>query len=395
MNDENLKISQAEEEALNIMETPSSMTAEQWQRAKEDEACLQTCADIAETALHLMHERNTLSIDTEKELEKIHRRIHSQPEKRKKRYRLLLVAGTAVAASVVLFLLLRPLKIDTAEGSAPITVFRADPLAARQPLLEIVDEEAEQASHPHRARTTAAAGRQKHVSETELNYADGRHASSSGNVKMQIHRLSIPRGETFRVILSDGTEVFLNTDSRLTYPAVFKGSERVVTLDGEAYFKVAKDARHPFVVKSGSLQIRVLGTEFDVCHYASTAPRVTLISGKVAVSDTCGLQTAEMTPGQSLQVSEDGTFAVNEADIEAYTYWKEGYFYFDNVTLSEMMREIGRWYNIDVEFRNTRIASLRIHFFADRRQSLTGLLEHVNRMEAFHVRLETGRLIVE
>ena len=71
------------------------------------------------------------------------------------------------------------------------------------------------------------------------------------NKKVQIHRLSIPRGETFKVVLSEGTEVFLNSDSRLAYPTVFKGKERVVSLEGEAYFKVAKDAAHPFIVKSG------------------------------------------------------------------------------------------------------------------------------------------------
>ena len=81
-----------------------------------------------------------------------------------------------------------------------------------------------------------------------------------GKQRIQIHRLSIPRGETFKVVLSEGTEVFLNSDSRLAYPTIFKGKERVVSLGGEAYFKVTKDAEHPFIVKSGNIQVRVLGT---------------------------------------------------------------------------------------------------------------------------------------
>ena len=112
-----------------------------------------------------------------------------------------------------------------------------------------------------------------------------------GKQKVQIHRLSIPRGETFKVVLSDGTEVLLNSDSRLSYPTVFKGKERVVSLEGEAYFNVTKNTEHPFIVKSGNVQVRVLGTEFNMCSYTPDNVRVTLIEGKVAVSDTCGLQT--------------------------------------------------------------------------------------------------------
>ena len=116
-----------------------------------------------------------------------------------------------------------------------------------------------------------------------------------------------------------GLEVFLNSDSRLAYPTVFKGKERVVSLEGEAYFKVTKDAqKHPFIVKSGNLQVRVLGTEFNVRSYSPIDVRVTLITGKVAVSDTCGIHSVEMMPGQSAQLSSDGTFAVNEVDIESF-----------------------------------------------------------------------------
>ena len=214
-----------------------------------------------------------------------------------------------------------------------------------------------------------------------------------GKQKVQIHRLSIPRGETFKVVLSDGTEVFLNSDSRLAYPTVFKGKERVVSLEGEAYFKVTKDAKHPFIVKSGNLQVRVLGTEFNVRSYSPIDVRVTLITGKVAVSDTCGIHSVEMMPGQSAQLSSDGTFAVNEVDIESFLYWKEGFFYFDDVALVDMMKEIGRWYNIDIEFRNSKIMDLRMHFFANRHQDIFHLIELLNRMERIHAHFETGKLI--
>lgn len=166
-------------------------------------------------------------------------------------------------------------------------------------------------------------------------------------------------------------------------------------MEGEAYFKVTKDAKHPFIVKSGNLQVRVLGTEFNVRSYSPIDVRVTLITGKVAVSDTCGIHSVEMMPGQSAQLSSDGTFAVNEVDIESFLYWKEGFFYFDDVALVDMMKEIGRWYNIDIEFRNSKIMDLRMHFFANRHQDIFHLIELLNRMERIHAYFEAGKLIIE
>ena len=200
--------------------------------------------------------------------------------------------------------------------------------------------------------------------------------------------------------LPDGTVVYLNSGSSLSYPVPYDSKERKVCLSGEAYFKVTKDAKHPFIVKSGNLQVRVLGTEFNVRSYSPIDVRVTLITGKVAGGGvcgiyTCGIHSVEMMPGQSAQLSSDGTFAVNEVDIESFLYWKEGFFYFDDVALVDMMKEIGRWYNIDIEFRNSKIMDLRMHFFANRHQDIFHLIELLNRMERIHAHFETGKLIIE
>ena len=152
----------------------------------------------------------------------------------------------------------------------------------------------------------------------------------------------------------------------MSYPTVFKGKERVVSLEGEAYFNVTKNTEHPFIVKSGNVQVRVLGTEFNMCSYTPDNVRVTLIEGKVAVSDT-----------------------------ETFLYWKEGFFYFDDVALVDMMKEIGKWYNIDIEFRNSEIMNLRMHFLANRQQKVSDLIELLNRMERIHVYLEGESLIIE
>lgn len=98
---------------------------------------------------------------------------------------------------------------------------------------------------------------------------------------------------------------------------------------------------------------------------------------------------------QNARLLSDGSFAVNEVDLDPYIYWKEGSFYFDSVTLVDMMKEIGRWYNVDVEFRNQAAMNLQIHFFSDRRQDILHTMELLNRMEKVHALYEGGKVVIE
>ena len=112
-----------------------------------------------------------------------------------------------------------------------------------------------------------------------------------------------------------------------------------------------------------------------MCSYTPDNVRVTLIEGKVAVSDTCSLQTVEMKPGQSAQLVSDGTFAVDEVDTETFLYWKEGFFYFDDVALVDMMKEIGKWYNIDIEFNSDEDIAKAVEAFKNYIQTETLAVE--------------------
>ena len=391
MDEKNINISKSEEELLKIMENRSHITADQLHNLKEDEECLQTYANLTEVVIEMQKEQNVLAIDVRKELADF-RNKHSKNDRRKYRH-ILWASVTGVAATVIIILVLRAMMISSQPEI--IKVFQANHVAQEvtlqvngekeiKPLKEVVES--------YSSSSTAQ------LSSKEIDYSRAllqTETKEVGKQKVQIHRLSIPRGETFKVVLSEGTEVFLNSDSRLTYPTVFKGKERVVSLEGEAYFNVTKNTEHPFIVKSGNVQVRVLGTEFNMCSYTPDNVRVTLIEGKVAVSDTCGLQTVEMKPGQSAQLVSDGTFAVDEVDTETFLYWKEGFFYFDDVALVDMMKEIGKWYNIDIEFRNSEIMNLRMHFLANRQQKVSDLIELLNRMERIHVYLEGESLIIE
>ena len=389
MDENNTYINKSEKEALEIMENVSDITSDQLQALRENEECFQTCSDIAEAVIGMQMEKNALSINTQQALADFHRK---HLDRRNKKLYILWTSVAGVAATIIIILVLRMMSFSPESDIESIKVFQADHVP-QQVTLQVAGEEKVE---PLKKAVQSLPSSTVKLSPQKIAYNTIQTENKKiRNKKVQIHRLSIPRGETFKVVLSEGTEVFLNSDSRLAYPTVFKGKERVVSLEGEAYFKVAKDAAHPFIVKSGNLQIRVLGTEFNVRSYSPTDVRVTLITGKVAVSDTCGVHSVEMVPGQSVQLSSDGTFAVNEVDIESFLYWKEGFFYFDDVALVDMMKEIGRWYNIDIEFRNSKIMDLRMHFFANRHQDIFHLIELLNRMERIHAYFEAGKLIIE
>lgn len=391
MDDKDININKAEKDALEIMENIPDITTEQLQTLKEDEECLQVCCDIAETVMEMQMKDNLLSIDPQQALADFHRK-HSHEQRKNRNTRIIWTSLIGAAAAVAVILVLRTMLFSPKPEVESIKVFRAD-RTAQQVTLQVSDEEKVK---PLKEAVQSLPSSVVKVSPQQMAYNTIQTENKKvGNKKVQLHRLSIPRGETFKVILSDGTEVLLNSDSRLSYPTVFKGKERVVSLEGEAYFNVTKDAEHPFIVNSGNVQVRVLGTEFNMCSYSPDDVRITLIEGKVAVSDTCSLQSVEMKPGQSAHLVSDGTFAVEEVDTESFLYWKEGFFYFDDVTLVDMMKEIGKWYNIDVDFRNSEIMNLRMHFLAKRQQDIADLIELINRMERIHVYQEGESLIIE
>ena len=161
--------------------------------------------------------------------------------------------------------------------------------------------------------------------------------------------ITTPKGGNYQIILPDGTNVTLNAASSLTFPTSFKGTERAVILDGEAYFEVTKNAEMPFRVKSGQQVIEVLGTHFDVNAYADEpALKTTLLEGAVKV--TVGQAIALIKPGQQSVVNNSDLkkIIVSNADLEKEMAWKNGVFSFENDDLKSIMRQIARWYDVDV-----------------------------------------------
>lgn len=207
--------------------------------------------------------------------------------------------------------------------------------------------------------------------------------------------LSTPRGMDFKVILSDGTEVWLNAESKIKFPAAFTGGGRRVELQGEAYFKVAHNAQRPFIVSTERMNIRVLGTEFNLRNYSQEAPRVSLIKGSVAVLDPeSNTEECRLQPGQGAWRDSEGTFHVGQVDTYADTQWVDGFFYFDNVPLVNILRELGRWYNLGVVFHNPAAANQRLHFSASREDGIKESLSILNNMLKAHITVEGTDIVV-
>ncbi len=162
--------------------------------------------------------------------------------------------------------------------------------------------------------------------------------------------LTTTRGEQSKVRLPDGSFVFLNAASSLTYPASFaKLKQRKVALTGEGYFEVAKDKAHPFIVKSGNQEVEVLGTHFNINSYADEASqKTTLIEGSVKVST--GTLSKILIPGQQAALSRDGKMATATVDTETVIAWKNNQFLFDGENIQTLMRMVSRWYNVDIEY---------------------------------------------
>ncbi len=172
----------------------------------------------------------------------------------------------------------------------------------------------------------------------------------------------VPLGQTAELNLPDGTKVWMNSGTVLSYSPDFSYANRNVTLDGEAFFSVTKDADHPFNVKTSSINIKVLGTSFNVEAYNDNlqAVNTTLVSGKVEINDLNNKKLGELIPGQIARFDNlKRTVSIDEIDTGFYTSWKNGFLMFSNTPLEEITKKMERWYNVEFVFGNPQLKSLR------------------------------------
>jgi transmembrane sensor len=173
----------------------------------------------------------------------------------------------------------------------------------------------------------------------------------SGNTELLYNTISTPKGGQYQLTLSDGSKVWLNAASSLRFPASFSDDERKVELTGEGYFEVAHNAAKPFIVTKNNVEIKVLGTHFNVNAYDDeNSMKVTLLEGSVKVSK--GNESTVISPGQQARISnlEKKIDVKKNVDLDEVIAWKNGLFQFDQANIKTIMRQIARWYDVDVVF---------------------------------------------
>jgi transmembrane sensor len=172
----------------------------------------------------------------------------------------------------------------------------------------------------------------------------------NGDTQVSYNTLSTPRGGQYQIILSDGSKVWLNAASSIRFPTVFSGKLREVTLTGEAYFEVAKNKEKPFQVKVGDMKIAVLGTHFNVNAYEDEAEiKTSLLEGSVRINNGNG--SGVLQPGQQAVVNnKSDQIKTGNVDLKEVMAWKNGLFRFEGADITTIMREIGRWYDVEIVY---------------------------------------------
>lgn len=215
------------------------------------------------------------------------------------------------------------------------------------------------------------------------------------SAKLLMNSITTPRGGEYQLVLSDGTKVWLNAASSISFPVAFTGDQRTVTLTGEAYFEVAHDKSRPFIVSTAGQQIAVLGTHFNVSAYPDDDfTSTSLISGLVRVKNLSSGNVQLIQPGQgATTTAHDTHIDVHAINADEVISWKNGYFQFDNQSIYSIMKIMGRWYNVDVEYANVKNAE-RFGGTFSRGKNLSESLANLEKLGDIHFKLTAKKIIV-
>jgi hypothetical protein len=369
---------------LSMLEHPEEWTEDEVLEIMEDEECMQVCQDILDCRLAMQQEDLSYKPDVEAEWGKF-RQKHSR---RSNRYWISIGVAIGMAASFLLILAFSWLTGYNGLSKDTVVYFTATDGLNQDITLQTT-------SGVHISLENLLAREELDQVGARLIQTDSAKLEYTESIeKVETHLLSTPRGKTFEVVLGDGSKIWLNADSRLEYPSCFVGDRRVVKLYGEAYFQISKDEKRPFIVETDGLQTIVLGTEFNVRNYKKENSHVTLIEGSVKVNNTANEYSVVLSPGENARIMEDGSLGVQKVDVDTYIYWRDGYFYFDNRTLAEIMQDIGRWYNVNVVFDDARVMDYKLRYFCKRDEGIEKAVERLQYLKKAQVSLEGNTVYI-
>ncbi|HTM98186.1 MAG TPA: FecR domain-containing protein [Pedobacter sp.] len=209
--------------------------------------------------------------------------------------------------------------------------------------------------------------------------------------------LIIPRGAEYKLMLGDGTEVWINADTKIKYQVNLDAAKtREVFLEkGEAFFKVAKNPKKPFIVHHGNMNVEVLGTSFNINSYSNTT-RTTLIEGKVMVSTANGENKVELAPNQQANFNKlTGSIEKQDVDVFSFVAWKDGILAFENETMADLMEQIGRLYDYDIDFKDNSLKQLHYSGSTDKANDIKKILNIIQKTSNLTLTLKERIIIVE
>lgn len=229
----------------------------------------------------------------------------------------------------------------------------------------------------------------------ELVYQDAKDNKSEK--QLAYNTIVIPKGGEYKLTLMDGTKIWLNSNSKLRYPAKFGNGERKVQLEGEAFFQVAKDSTHPFVVDVNTVKIKVLGTSFNVNSYDQEDQIVTtLVEGKVELKDEFWGNCQQLLPNDQLCFNKlNGNISKRKVDTRLYTAWKDGRFVFENESLEDIMTRLSRWYDIEVFFLENSVKNLKYSGDLARYENINTILNMIEITERVKFTINERSVMIE
>ncbi|KAA0989211.1 FecR family protein [Dyadobacter aurulentus] len=210
--------------------------------------------------------------------------------------------------------------------------------------------------------------------------------------ELTINKITTPKGGQYQVQLPDGSKVWLNANSSIRFPSVFAANERNVEITGEAYFEVAKNKDKPFKVKFNQSEVLVLGTSFNIMAYPEEgASKTTLVEGSVSIKNVD--QNAKLKPGQQAAVLSSGQIKTKFTPVEEAVAWKNGEFYFQDASVEEVMRQLSRWYNVEVTYKG----QIPLKQFSGRISRKVNLSEITGMLQfaGVNCRMEEKEIIIE
>ncbi|MBP3287216.1 MAG: FecR domain-containing protein [Prevotella sp.] len=330
--------------------------------------------------------------DVEAELERF-REQHLVPRKMNTRYYRWIVAAAACLAIAILMTWLggretdRMMTADSELSGTFDSLTYYSPAPMTKIALSVGDEE---------LLLNSEKAKQQGVEITQDNVI--RFLSPENVSPEDRNTITIPQGQLAQVLLPDGSKVYLSAFSRLIFPQKFLNDRpREVRLIGEGYFEVARDESRPFIVHSGHLQTRVLGTVFNIRHFEGEPVQVTLVSGSVEVSlpQSSTGQRMVLKPGQQASAKfGQQSISLTTASMDEVLSWKEGLFCFGKRPLKEVLTEIARWYCLNMRFANKEQMNQEIHYNGERSWSIEQVIEQLNDICDSEIKLIDNTLVV-